>query len=109
MPQAFSSHQKAGQNGDGVRREGEMRPLPLSLFPFPAIRFEGLYETDSKKVFSVNRLFIKAKRNSYLTKTNHSFKNISQGKGIGRSDSLSFLSPETPILSTLTVSKCAKP
>ena len=35
MPQAFSSHQKAGQNGDGVRREG------ASPFHFPASLFSG--------------------------------------------------------------------
>lgn len=41
MPQAFSSDQEAGQNGVGVRGEGEMRPLPPSSFPFPAKRFLG--------------------------------------------------------------------
>ena len=48
MPQAFSSHQKAGQNGDGARGEEEMRPSPLSPFPFPATGFHRLYETDLK-------------------------------------------------------------
>ena len=58
MPQAFSSHQKAGRKGGwGARGRGKPRPLPLSPFPLPREMIIRLYETDSKRVLLRELIF----------------------------------------------------